>query len=191
MTAFSAHSAFADGLGCATLGGNGICLTGPGTTIGGETIGSETVGGQTFGIGNPLPFEVCYVLGCVSPGGTIATVGVPQETTPAQTLPSQNVPVTPECCTPVFGVAAPASSTPSFGFHFYVVPGYVYDTHVDVNWGDGTSDETSWYNGPCDTCFLAMNHLYAPGVWWMSISVDNNGPVTEAVVCQASGCMPL
>jgi hypothetical protein len=103
---------------------------------------------------------------------------------PAQPLPSQNVPVTPETST-IFAVASvPEGYGMSPWFFFYGLPVLSPNTALLVSWGDGTyANATISANG------TGFPHSYAgPGVYVVGIQANGNPPVTETVVCENNAC---
>jgi hypothetical protein len=185
LSCLQSKGALADGPGCLTVAHNGICVTGPGTTVGGETVGPVTVGGESIAVPNPAPVEVCYLLSCLEPGTNITTVNVPQQTVPGATVPTETVPLNAEQY-PIFAVGVPWPCTClSPVVYFYGLP------QVDgsgnrfvVDWGDGTSMNTViWSQGG------GWSHTYpGNGVYVMSISIDNNPPVYETITCEQNSC---
>lgn len=181
----TAQHAAADGPGCASVGGNGICLSGPGLTVGGETVGPVTAGGQTVSFDNPLPVSVCYVVGCLTPGQPITLVNVPSETVPGETVPTVNVPITPET-QPMFAVLAQEDTcncmTPTFGI--YELPVAAPNAGGTIEWGDGGYSLFAVYPEG-----VQVSHTYpGTGTYVASIRIGNNAPVWETVVCAANGC---
>jgi hypothetical protein len=93
----AAQSASADN--CLSADQTGVCFVGqtttlvPSVTVGGPvTVPSVTVGGDLTGGPIPVnsPTQICYLLGCIQAGQTLATVPdvfVPPVTTPSDTVP--------------------------------------------------------------------------------------------------------
>jgi hypothetical protein len=182
--ALTAQRAAADQ--CGSVARNGICLGGPGTTVGGQTVGPFSAGGQSVPLPNPVPVEVCYFIGCLEPGQNITTVTVPQETVSATALPSQTVPAYVETA-PIFAVAVidPSLQCMSTGVNvqFYSLPVFASGSVLSVNWGDGSSNTYTMTS-------QGMNgyHYYQPGVFVMSISLNGNPPVFETVTNEEGVC---
>jgi hypothetical protein len=97
----AAQSASADS--CLSADQTGVCFVGqtttlvPSVTVGGPvTVPSVTVGGDLTGGPIPVnsPTQICYLLGCIQAGQTLATV--PDVSVPPVTTPSDTVPVPTE-----------------------------------------------------------------------------------------------
>lgn len=101
VSTVAAQSASADA--CLSADQTGVCFVSqptqvvPSVTVGGPvTTPSVTVGGDLTGgpIAVNSPTQICYLLGCIQQGQTLATV--PDVSVPSVTVPTETVPVPQE-----------------------------------------------------------------------------------------------
>lgn len=201
-------SASADGPGCLSAAGNGVCIGGSGPTVGGESfgpvsiggpVGPVAVGGGSVTVPNPVPISVCYIVSCLEPGQPAATASVPSQTVPQQQLPEESVPqqtlpqtalpgVTPEEAPLATVATVNDCSCMSPPVVFSLVPGSSSSTTFEIwiDWGDGVGQP---FYFPAGVSSVGTYHTYAaPGVYVIKMTTQAGITTAATVVCEGGEC---